>query len=249
MEKSVKANSIPIRIVMLLCIFTGFIFEMKAETKKREVLETKEIAPHVYSVNDTFVNIFLVQDNDNYVVIDAGSNLAAISKELEKLKINSDKVVALFLTHTHGDHIAAINLFKNATIYLSKQEIQTSTGEKPATLTLNNKNFINAYRLLEDQQIVRVNNLKIQGIHTPGHTPGSMCYLINDNYLFVGDAFSLTGGKIDKPNEMYSKDMKTAIHSLAKIANLPKAEYIFTAHTGYSNDYKTAMTDWEKIKE
>jgi len=92
MEKSVKANSIPIRIVMLLCIFTGFIFEMKAETKKREVLETKEIAPHVYSVNDTFVNIFLVQDNDNYVVIDAGSNLAAISKELEKLKINPDSL-------------------------------------------------------------------------------------------------------------------------------------------------------------
>jgi hypothetical protein len=41
--------------------------------------------------------------------------------------------------------------------------------------------------------------------------------------------------------------MKTAIHSLSKIANLFNIEYIFTAHNGYSSDYKKAMVDWKKL--
>lgn len=68
-----------------------------------------------------------------------------------------------------------------------------------------------------------------------------MSYLINDKYLFVGDAFGLEKGKITKPNSFFTKDMDTAVKSFDKINNLPEAEYIFTAHTGYTADYKNAV--------
>jgi hydroxyacylglutathione hydrolase len=68
-----------------------------------------------------------------------------------------------------------------------------------------------------------------------------MCYLINGKYLFVGDAFGLIAGKITKPNKFFSKDLKKGIESFDKITKLPDAEYIFTAHNGFTNDYKNAV--------
>ena len=68
-----------------------------------------------------------------------------------------------------------------------------------------------------------------------------MCYLLNNKYLFVGDAFGLNNGKVTKPNDFFSKDMKMAIKSFQKISNLPTVEFIFTAHNGYSADYKNAV--------
>lgn len=242
MKQSFKTNlQLMKTVVLILLLSSVFISKTNAQTKKMEPIETKEVVQGIYSVKDTFVNLFLIQTGDSYVVVDAGSNSDAVSKELQKLKINPDKVTALFLTHSHPDHIAAIGLFKNATIYISNKELPAVSQEKPTYLTLNKIEYKNKYYLLEDQQIVRVKNLSIKAIQTPGHTPGSMCYLINDKYLFVGDAFGLADGKIDKPNEGYTKDMKSAIISFEKINKLSKAEYIFTAHTGYSADYKNAV--------
>jgi len=226
-------------VVLSLLFSTGFISEIRSETNKPETVETKEIVRNVYSVKDDFVNLFLIKNNDKYIAVDAGSNLEAVSKELQKLKINPDKVVALFLTHTHYDHTAAIGLFKNARIYVSKLELPAD--KKEATFTLKKVSYKNAYSLLEDQQTIQVNGTKVKAISTPGHTPGSMCYLINDSYLFVGDAFSLINGKVDKPNKDYSKDMKSAIQSFDKINKFPKASYLFTAHCGFSPNYKNAV--------
>jgi glyoxylase-like metal-dependent hydrolase (beta-lactamase superfamily II) len=164
-----------------------------------------------------------------------------IKEELNKLNINTAKVVAVFLTHTDGDHVAALSLFKNATVYMSKDEEQMINGKTAKMMDFHNKILVTKYTLLDDQQTITIGNLKIKGIATPGHTPGSMSYLVNDKYLFVGDAFGIKNGKVDKPNEFFSKDMKAAIKSFDKIKNLPDAEYIFTAHTGYSDNYKNAV--------
>lgn len=251
MNKTIKWILIGITtIAVILAVVMGIFYsKMKSELKKMDVVETKEVVHNVFAIKDSFVNMFLVKDSDSYMAIDAGNDIKIVENELKKLRINPEKVTAVLLTHTDGDHVAALKLFKNAAIYLSKDEEQMINGKTTRMMNSYNKIDAKKYTLLDDQQTIQVGGLNIKGILTPGHTPGSMCYLVNDKYLFVGDAFGLKNGKITEPNKFFSKDMKTAIHSLAKIAYLPKAEYIFTAHTGYSNDYKTAMTDWEKIKE
>lgn len=65
-------------------------------------LATQEIHNNIYSVKTSFVNMFLVEDSSHYIAIDAGNNLDEVSIELEKLTINPDKVVAVFLTHFTG---------------------------------------------------------------------------------------------------------------------------------------------------
>jgi len=243
MNKTIKHILIGMGIVVLiLAVATGvFMLRMKSEMKKMNVIETKEVVHNIYSIKDSFVNMFLLKDSDLYVAIDAGNDMNVISAGLKKLTIDPDKVMAVFLTHTDGDHVAALKVFKNATVYLSKEEEQMINGKTARMMGKQNKIDVKIYSLLNEQQTIRIGNIIIKGILTPGHTPGSMCYLINDKYLFVGDAFGLKNGKVDKPNDFFSSDMKSAVQSFDKINKLPKAEYIFTAHTGYSTDYKNAI--------
>ena len=243
MNKIVKRILIGLGVLVIILAIAGggFYFKMKSELKKMNVIATKEVVHTIYSINDSFVNMFLVKDSDNYVAIDAGNDLKVIGEELKKLNINPEKITAVLLTHTDGDHVAALKLFKNATVYLAKEEEQMINGKTARMLNKHNQIDTKTYTLLDDQQNIQIGNIRIKGILTPGHTPGSMSYLINGKYLFVGDAFGLKDGKVDNPNKLFTKDMETAVKSFGKINNLPGTEYIFTAHTGFSNDYSNAV--------
>lgn len=228
-------------IVILVLIAVGFGLKMKLEVKKMHVIETKEIVQNVFAVKDGFANMFLVKDSDNYIAIDAGTDVKTIRNELNRFKIDTLKIVAVLLTHCDGDHTAAVSVFKNATIYLAREEEQMINGKTAKMMFFHNKLSRKDYSLLEDGQKLTIGKTQITCILTPGHTSGSMSYLINNKYLFVGDAFNLEDGKIAKANSFFSKDMKTAVKSFDKIKNLPNVEYIFTAHNGFTNDYKNAV--------
>jgi len=247
MNKIVKRILIVIGIIALLftLISVGFIMKFKSETKGMHIIETKKIIDNIYSINDSFVNLFLIQDGNQYIAVDAGNNIEKVTGELKKLNINPDKIIAVMLTHTDRDHVAALKLFKNAKVYFSAQEVQMINGKKSKFLFFGNKIDSKEYTLLQDQQMLTIGNIKIKGILTPGHTSGSMCYLVNDKYLFVGDALSIKDGKIGKFNEFFNMDHKMAIKSIVNITKLPEAEYIFSAHYGYTNDYKNAVKDWK----
>jgi hydroxyacylglutathione hydrolase len=160
---------------------------------------------------------------------------------LSKLKICPEDVVAILLTHTDNDHIKALGLFPKASIYLSMQEEQMINGKTTRFAFFKNSALEKPYILLEDNQVLALLNLKIQGILVPGHTPGSMCYLVNDKYLFTGDALGLKDGKICGFNAFFNMDTKSALQSMKKLTNLTSTEYIFTAHHGYTNNHKNAV--------
>lgn len=91
------------------------------------------------------------------------------------------------LTHCHIDHIASAHLF-DAPIYMSKID---AINIKDNRINLSNTFGIpfifpsnNIIGL--DDEVLSLNNLKIECILTPGHTSGGMCFLINDS-LFSGD--------------------------------------------------------------
>ena len=247
MKKRTKRIIIILAVIFIIIpglIFGGFYLKFRKELKDIKVIETCEITAGVYAVKDGFVNMFVFKDSNNYIAIDAGNNIDVITAGLKKLDIDPDKVSTVLLTHSDGDHIAALKLFKNAKLFMAKEEVHMMNGDKHKFLWFNNS--INAeYTPLEDGQIITVNNTKIQGILTPGHSTGSMCYILNDKYLFVGDAASLKNGKIAKPNEFFSLDIETAKKSLVKVTALPNAEYIFTSHYGFTADYKNAVKDWK----
>ncbi len=229
-----------IGILIIFAVWYGI--KASSEIKKLTPIETGQLTDSIYTIKDSFVNIYFVKSGNSYVVIDGGNSIDGIKAGLVKLNICPDSVVAILLTHTDGDHINAISIFPKAVIYMSKQEEQMINGETPRFLFVKNRKFKRPYNLLEDNQVIELLGLKIRGILVPGHTPGSMCYLINDTFLFTGDALSLKDGKIARFNQFFNMDSETAAKSMEKLTNFLKAQYIFTAHHGISRDYRNAVS-------
>jgi glyoxylase-like metal-dependent hydrolase (beta-lactamase superfamily II) len=222
-----------------------FWYQFNLETEKMHPSETGNIVDGVYAIKNDFVNMYLIKDGDNYIAIDTGKDLEVISTELKKLNIDADKVVAVLLTHTDMDHVAGLPLFNNAKIYFSKNEVMMLTGEKQKIPGYSNSISRKDYTLLEDKQTLIIGKVKVFCILTEGHSSGSMCYQVNEKYLFSGDILSLEAGNLGSPVAFFDLNHEMARKSISKITHLPNVEYLFSAHHGFTKDYKNAVKDWK----
>ncbi|MDO9510113.1 MAG: MBL fold metallo-hydrolase [Bacteroidales bacterium] len=246
MNKIVKRTLIGSGILILLIgiFFVGYMLKAKSEIKKMVTIETGELAPNVFAIKDSFVNMFLIKDSLGYIAIDAGNDIDVVSEELKKLNINPEEILAVFLTHTDGDHVASLPLFKNADVIISQQEEDMINGKKQRFLLWGNSIGGREYRKMEDGQSLRFGSTSVKGILVPGHSPGSMCYQVNEIYLFTGDVMSLEAGKMAAFSSFFNMNTKMALQSMKTLTKIPGVKYIFTAHNGYSDDYQKAVNDW-----
>jgi len=243
MNKILKRTLIITGVIvgLLVLAFVGMALKLKSEMSEFTPMETGHIVDNIFVVKDDFTNVFIVQDDTQYIVIDCANNPATVEEQMKSLGINPNDVVAVLLTHTDGDHVGALGLFDNAKLYMSKEEEKMINGEKSKFLWFGNSLPRTDYILLEDREVVQIGNLKIEGILVPGHTSGMMAYLINDKYLFTGDILSLKDGKIAPIPAFFDMDNAQAIASREIIRHIPTAEYIFTAHWGFTDNYQVAI--------
>jgi hydroxyacylglutathione hydrolase len=233
-------------LVLVLLVTIGYLARYGTAINSMSPVETCYLVDSIYAVKDTYVNLYLLKDGNKYIAIDGGNDEAIVEKELQKLFIDPAQIMALFLTHTDGDHVAAVKLFRNAKVYLSEKEEQMINGQQPRFLVFRNSLGVNGYELLRDRQSLVIGNTGIEAISAPGHTPGSMCYLVNGKYLFTGDALSLKEGKIREFIRFINMDSKNAEQSINRIAELKGITYVFTAHFGYSNNFSNAVEGWRE---
>jgi glyoxylase-like metal-dependent hydrolase (beta-lactamase superfamily II) len=229
---------------LLLLPLVAYLLKFQSEISKMAPLESQEFVEDVYVIQDSFVNLFLIRSDGHYIAIDAGNKADHIRQELGKFNIKENEVVAVFLTHTDTDHTAGLSLFPKATIYISEAEAQMIDGRTPRFWFIHTP-FDYQPELVEDGQIINISGLKVQGILIPGHTPGSMSYLINDKYLFTGDSMSLAKGQVNLFNDFFNMDTEAQRTSLKSLANLSGVEYIFTAHYGVTDDFAKAFVSWQ----
>lgn len=195
----------------------------------------------IIAIENKSNNLFLVDTNDGYILIDAGSDSGAVIDGLNKMSIALDEIKYIFLTHTDYDHVAALNQFPNAQIFLNANEKQMIDGMTKRKLfsrnSLSDGIDINSLTLLNDGDKIDVNGFSVECINAPGHTPGSMVYLINDKYLFTGDAFKVSNDVISvHPYTMDKESAEMTISTLNTLFN--RSELVFTAHYGYFNSDK-----------
>jgi glyoxylase-like metal-dependent hydrolase (beta-lactamase superfamily II) len=134
-----------------------------------------------------------------------------------------------------------VPLFPNAQVYLSRQEEQMINGKTSRFLIFGNHISRDDYQLIYDGQILNFAGATIKGILTPGHTPGTMCYLVDGKYLFTGDVVRLIDGKAVEFHQFINMDTPTGIKSIEKLSLLEGIEYVFTAHHGVSDDFEKAF--------
>lgn len=243
LKRSLISSAGVLGIILLFAVVV--LGKLYMESRKLSPVETREIVAGIYAVQDSYVNLFLVKTNDVYIAIDAGNNEKQVQQALLRLKIDPKKVAAVFLTHSDVDHTAACSLFENAVIYLSKAEEQMVTGQTPRFLFMKNQ-LAHPHELLDDNQILNISGLKIKGILTPGHTPGSMCFLMNDTYLFAGDTMGIKNGEVTQFNDLFNMDSRRQRKSITRLADLSGVEYVFTAHYGVIDSPETAFRNWKE---
>ena len=242
MNKILKRILIITGIIIAVLVLTwgGMFLYIQSLVSRFAPMETGRVVDDIFVVKDDFSNVFIIQDSTQYIVIDCANDKAIVAEQMKKLGISPDEVTAVFLTHTDGDHVGALALFDKSKLYFSKEEEQMINGKKSKFLCFGNSISRTDYTLLEDRETVRIGNLKIEGILAPGHTSGMMAYLINDRYLFTGDILSLNDGRMAPIPAFFDMNHAQAVESIDIIRHIPSAEYIFTAHWGYTDDYKTA---------
>lgn len=158
------------------------------------------------SVTAFGTNCYLLwREGSNYcLVVDPGGDVDKINFVLRD---NNLKPEAVILTHGHIDHIGGCEYF-DSDIYIHFQD--QDHLRKPH---LNLSAFLFRPYKVKRKPLFFDNNklefpksgLTLEVIHTPGHTPGSCCFLI-DNVLFSGDTLFFEGiGRTDFPGSSYSQ--------------------------------------------
>ena len=195
-------------------------------------------------------SMFLYKADDFLICFDTGFSVGSIKKEFDRIGFNPENVNYIFLTHSDSDHTGGLNLFKNAELYLSADEEQMIHKKTPRFFGFSyNKPINKVYTTLKDGDVIQVGETKVTAIATPGHTPGSMSYLVNDSILIVGDSLTLRKGKV-RPftrlplGSLLNMDLTTQQESVRKLVALTNISMMVTAHTGFTTDFKYAMDKW-----
>ena len=196
-------------------------------------IKTQQITENIYAVRTLISNFYIYTDGENTICFDTGYIPIIIKRALKKINIIPDSISHIFLTHSDYDHVGGVKLLKNAQVYLSVDEEKMITFKKTRVLLFFNKRIKRKYEMLKDGDVINIGKIKVKSIMTPGHTPGSMSYLVNDSILFTGDTLTIRNGKV-KPffrlQNMNTRLQKESIKELLKIENI---KFICTGHTGY----------------
>lgn len=152
-------------------------------------------------------------------------------------------------THAHADHLSAAPYFKQqlgAQIGIGAQITQVQTIFKQV-FNLEKEFLPNGAqfdRLFHDGEIIQVGTMQIRVMHTPGHTPADLAYLVNEETAFVGDTLFMPDvgtSRCDFPGGSAS----TLFHSISRLLALPAETKIYVCHDyptkGREHHYQTTV--------
>ena len=165
-------------------------------------------------------NCYLVwgENSSTCVVIDPGYEPDTVLAEVKKL---GKEIAAILLTHGHFDHVGGVKDIVaeiGCPVYLCENDLSM-----PTQMTAGPLYYTNTYG---EGDFVELAGLSFKVLHTPGHTPGSVCLLV-ENVLFSGDTlFAGSCGRTDLPGGDWN-----AIHeSLRRLMRMPGELTVYPGH-------------------
>lgn len=183
---------------------------------------------------------YLLNGSERSLLIDTGLGISNIYDEVVKI---TDKPITAVATHIHWDHIGGHKYFPE--FYAHFDELDWLNGKFPLSMetikemivdrcTLPDDFDINDYvlfqgmptKVLNDHNVIDIGCREIEVLHTPGHSPGHLCFFEkNKGYLFTGDLVYKGTLFACYP----STNPEAYLASMEKISELP-VKKVFPAH-------------------
>lgn len=173
-------------------------------------------------------NTYLVYKNGRGFIIDPSGDGEVLDNTIKSLNFTPE---ALLLTHGHFDHCMLVKYYreKGLKAYIHGADADKLQTKKNLSLTCGiSFPYTEADVLLQGGETLNIADIKINVIHTPGHSKGSVCYVIDEaNALFSGDLlFKLSFGRTD----FFDGDKNELKASFEKIFALKKNYTVYTGH-------------------
>lgn len=198
------------------------------------------IAQNVHVIQLLRVKAHAVLEDDGVTLIDTGyaGSLPRLTAALAELDRTVADIRRVICTHGHPDHAGGARALSdlgveilihpedaaNLDVTFATAIRKPSRGRFFAAMTPP----LETFTPLHDGDVLPVLG-GLEVIHTPGHTPGSVClYAPQRGLLFVGDALQRRFGRVSAASHLYSDDAATARSSLQRLADLDVKTVIFS---------------------
>jgi glyoxylase-like metal-dependent hydrolase (beta-lactamase superfamily II) len=184
--------------------------------------------------------VYLIGDTDTHkaAVVDPAWDVDAILEFARKEGYEIDKIL---ITHYHPDHLGGSMMgtsVKGAADLIGKIEAKVYVNKAEAQGTkrvagLSDSDLVT----VEAGDVFNVGEIPVKFLHTPGHTPGSQCFLVEGNLISGDTLFVGSCGRVDLPGS----DPEAMYYSLNHtLKNLDDATVVYPGHA-YSSDSSTTI--------
>jgi hydroxyacylglutathione hydrolase len=205
------------------------------------------MSPQVHSLSMGLAQAYLIESEAGLVLVDAGSPHCEHHVLRRMQALGREDLRLIFITHAHLDHYgsaAGLRRLTGAPIAVHRADAEAmARGDTPLGTVRSLGRLVQrllpllesvlrpeptaADLLLDDGEELGDYGLDATVLHTPGHTPGSSCLLVEGRLAFVGDLLSATG----RPHvqRLFADDWSLIPVSLARLQAL-RPERVFTGH-------------------
>ena len=160
------------------------------------------------------------------VIVDSGGPSEALLAAIERHAVTPTH---LLITHRHGDHVAENHVYK--------ERFDVEILAHP----LEAEHMLDVDRAFEPGELLPVGGLRVDALHTPGHTDGMLTFRVNDEHVFTGDTlFKGSVGGVRAPGSTGFADLKHSIMDV--LMKLPPETRVHPGHT----DPTTVAEEWER---
>jgi glyoxylase-like metal-dependent hydrolase (beta-lactamase superfamily II) len=213
------------------------------------------IAPGIHEIQLLRVKVHAIVEDEGVTLIDTGyaGSLPKIAAGLAVLGRSIGDVRRVICTHGHPDHAGSARAFADlgievaihpadaanldigvADVLRSPSRGRVFAAMTPPLATFTPLGDGDRYPVLGGLQVV----------HTPGHTPGSVClYAARDGVLFVGDTLQRRFGRVSFASGLYSDDPALARRSVQRLADLGVRTVVFSHWAPLANDADAVLVD------
>ena len=175
---------------------------------------------HTLALGAYQTNCYIIHDEGSKTccILDPGYTPEVVLDYLEEKGLSAE---AILLTHGHFDHVGAVRQIAAETgckVYIHPEDLSL-----PPMMTAGPLYYTHTY---SEPDTLNLAGLTLSVLHTPGHTPGSVC-LLTENALFSGDTlFCRSCGRTDLPGG----DWATIVASLKRLASFQTNYWVFPGH-------------------